>query len=71
MDELIIKTKQLSIDSHSYLNDIFKDSGFEVRTEGDINNPYFNGKDLCRVLGFKHGKEKIKTALKMYIYLSL
>ena len=72
MDQLIIKTKQLSIknqdnlsiDFHSYLNDIFQDSGFDVRTEGGINNPYFNGKDLCRVLDFKNTKENIKIILQ-------
>ena len=72
MDQLINKTQQLSIknqddlsiDFHSYLNDIFKDSGFEVRTEGDINNPYFNGKDICRVFNFKDTKKNIENTLK-------
>ena len=64
MDQLIIKTKQLSIDSHSYLNNIFQDSGFEVRTERDINNPYFNRKDIYSVLNFKNTKNNIENTLK-------
>ena len=64
MDQLINKTKQLSIDSHSYLNDIFKDSKFDVRTEGNINNSYFNGKDICSVINFKDTKKNIENTLK-------
>lgn len=72
MDKLISSTKQLSILDHDnlcvdfnvYLNKIFEENGFNVRTEGDIDTPYFNGKDLCRALEFKDSKENIKTALQ-------
>ena len=63
INKLLIKMRDdfHIIDFESSIENVFKDSGFEVRTEGTLDIPYFNGKDICRVLGFK---DNIKNTLK-------
>lgn len=47
-----------------FFNKIFEDNGFEIRVEGDGYTIFFNGKDLCKALGYKNRKANFMAILK-------